>query len=446
MGGTRRPGDSGAERALVGAILRFPADADDAMTTLTEKDFDHTGYRNMFVALREQYLSDTWGSGGADWVQLAAKAKVEGSTIMKMSDEAISGAQIPGLIRRLKDLTRRRAMVDAGILMAEKAHDYSIDSEELLAQAGSYIDDAAVSEAKEPVALIDVVEQVFDNYQGGKSMKGVPTGLTDLDDLWAGFIAPELTVMAARPSMGKSQLAFYLASQVAEYMKLPVAVYSLEMSTDQVALRYIASELGVEVDQLRREMVSKEKVESMSPQILTKYAKSQIMVQDEPNLSTIDILGQARQMKRTKGLGLLVVDYLNLLADKKESGDTRATLFEEMTRRIRSIGKKLNVPVLLLAQLNRDCEKRDNKRPVMSDLKESGGIEASSDNIIFLYRENYYKPEITDNTLEVILAKQKQGPRGVTAYVIYEPETGRFFNLAKEHQGEGKKVWGGGIQ
>lgn len=444
---TRRPGSDQSERTLIGVVLRFPDDADDAMTTLTEKDFDSTKYRRLFNALNEQYLSDNWGEAGADWVKLATNTKIKASEIVAMADEAISGAQIPGLVKQLRDLTRRRAIVDASMLLVQKAHDYTLDSDDLLAQAGSYIDDAAISETKEMVPLIDVVENVIDNYQTERNVKGIPAGLKELDELWAGFIPPELTVLAARPSMGKTQLGLYLADRVASYTEQPVAIFSLEMANEQIGLRYVASDLGVEVNMLRRQKISKDRIERHHAEILPRYAKSQIYIQDEPNMNTFDILGQARRLKRNKGLSLIVVDYLNLIGDKKGSrDDTRAALFEEMTKRMRSIGKKLNVPVLLLAQLSRECEKRDNKRPVMSDLKESGGIEAASDNIMFLYRENYYNTDVADNTLEIIISKQKQGPRGTTAYVVYEPDTGRFFNKAKQYQEEENTVLRGGIQ
>ena len=444
---TRRPCSTEDERELIGTMLQFPGDADDAFTTLAERDFDNATYRKLFLTMREFYMGDEWGEMGPDWSNLYLKAGVlNRSEIVKMAQEAVSGAQIPGLINKLQDLTRRRAIVDAGLLMAHKASDYSLDSKDLLMQAGGYIDDAAVSEAKAPVPILNIVERLIDNYKTERSKKGVATGLKELDDLWAGFIAPELTVIGARPSMGKTQLSLYLAQQVAEQTGLPVGIFSLEMSEDQVGLRYVAADLGVEVDLLRREKVSQDKIDRMQGEILTKYAKSKIFIQDEPDMTTLDILGQARKMKRTMGLGLLVVDYLNLIADKKGRDDTRATLFENMTRRIRSIGKKLEVPTLLLAQLNRDCEKRDNKRPVLSDLKESGGIEACANNIIFLYRDNYYKPDIEDNTLEIIIAKQTQGPRGVTAFVNYEPETGRFTNRAPRYREEESIAWGGAYQ
>jgi len=430
------------EKQLLGLALRFPDDGDDILK-LDESDIYNTTFRNMFKVFKEMYLE-----GDIDWSAYARRCGIESHNIIKLTqaDNVISGAQIPGLVKELKDLSRRRSMSQAGYLMQQSAGDLNLDTNELLGKAARYIEEATVSEAKQPKKIIDIAERVVDKYLSGSYVKGIQTGLTELDELWAGLFPAELTVVAARPSMGKTAFAQLLAERAAQHTQLPVPFFSLEMSEDDLVSRYIAADLGIDVDKLRRGKFNKERLEAKYKQILERYARIPIRVQDEADLTTFDIAAQCRQIKRREGLGAVFVDYLTLLADDKASGESEALKVSYMTRRLKSLSMSLSVPVVVVAQLNRRPEMRENKRPVMSDLTESGGIEAATHNVLLLYRNEYYHTDEVDNTLEIIIAKQRQGPRGVTANVFYDAKAGKFGDISYVPVGESKTVWGGGVQ
>jgi len=430
------------EKQLLGLALSFPDDADDILK-LDESNIYNTTFRNMFKVFKEMYVE-----GDVDWSAYARKCGIESHNIIKLvqADNVVSGAQIPGLVKEIKDLSKRRSMVQAGYLLQQNAEDVTLDTNELLGKAARYIEDATVSEAKQPRKIIDIVEKLADNYLTGTYVKGIQTGLTDLDDLWAGLFPAELTIVAARPSMGKTAFAQLLAEKAAVHTQLPVPFFSLEMSEDDLVSRYMAADMGIDVDKLRRGMFNKQRLEDTYKQILERYARIPIQVQDESELTTFDIAAQCRQIKRREGLGAVFVDYLTLLSDDKDRGESEALKVSYMIRRLKSLSKSLNVPVIAVAQLNRRPEMRENKRPVMSDLTESGGIEAAAHNVLLLYRNEYYHTDKVDNTLEIIVAKQRQGPRGVTAKVFYEAKAGKFGDLSVRGDEENETVWAGGKQ
>lgn len=430
------------EKQLIGLALAFPDDADD-MLSLSERDFYHSKHKEMFKVLKDMYLE-----GNNDWSAFARKCGIEGHQVIALTqhENIISGAQIPGLVAELKDLSRRRLMTQAGYLIQKKAEDFNLETNDILGKAARYIENATVSEAKEPKKIIDIAERVMDKYLKGLSDKGILSGLKKLDQVWSGLYPSELTVIAGRPSMGKTAVMQLLAERAAKESGLPVPFFSLEMSEEDLVNRYIASDLGVNVDMLRRGMYSREKLDNQLDTLLQRYAMLPIRVQDESEMTTFDIAAQCRKIKRKEGLGAVFVDYLTLLGDEKQGGETEALKVSTMVNRLRSLAKNLMVPVVVAAQLNRRPELRENKRPIMSDLGESGGIEAAAHNILLLYRNEYYFPEKIDNTLEIIVAKQRQGPRGVPAYVFYDASGGKFGDLAQNVPDEGKTVWGGGVQ
>jgi replicative DNA helicase len=358
-----------------------------------------------------------------------------------------TGAIAERFAKEVAEHSARRMAIHSTANAMTKLFDKGTDLQAVLIGVQGELDQIDISSSrKEPVEAISVVEKIIDNYRAGTTVKGIPTGLRALDNLWAGLYPQELTVLAGRPSMGKTQLALYLSKQTAVYTGEPVLFFSLEMSEDQLGLRILATELEVDVDMLRREQVSQERIESRQGLALAEIAKARIYINDEPDLTTLEMHNIAAKMKREKGLSLVVCDYLTLIEDDKEGGDTYALQVTKTTRRMAAIAKKLNIPVLLLAQLNRDVEKRPNKRPVLNDLKESGGIEERADNVMLLFRKSYYEKDCKDNTLEIIVAKQKQGPRGVTAYVLYQPDTGRFMDKTRREEPEEQKALGGAYQ
>ena len=433
---TRRPSAIDAEKTLIGCMILYPQESEDILT-LPESFFDSEKCRKAFRIARELITEND----EVDVVELRNKTGLLASEISGFMDLGYSPTLIPWNIKAVKDTAQRRAMIDMASVMLGRAHDASLDTNELLAEASQFIDDAVVSEAKDPVSLITIAESFFDNYRQGTQEKGTPTGFVDLDKVFGGFFPGELTVLAARPSMGKTALAQTLSARVAKYTGKPVLFYSLEMSEYQLGLRFVSTALGVGVDSLRREMVSQDLVDRKMGEVLQYLASIDLRILDEPNMSSYDILQKSRRVNRESGLGLIVIDYLTLMTDTKERGDSEDLRLTAVVRRLASMAKKLDVPVLLLAQLNREVDKRDDRRPRETDLRGSGGIEERAENILFLYRDRYYNPHSEDDSVEIIVQKQKQGPRGFTAKVNYDPETGRFSNRTVRQPGPQEKMW-----
>ena len=221
-------------------------------------------------------------------------------------------------------------------------------------------------------------------------MTGVPTGFGDLDRLTAGFQPSDLIILAARPSMGKTTFALNIAEHVAVNLKIPVVVFSLEMSKEQLAMKLLCSEAGVDNQRIRTGNLQEEDWPRLS-HALGRLSESTMFIDDSPGLSVLDVRAKARRIKSEYGLGLIVIDYLQLMQGPKRI-ENRQQEVSEISRGLKALARELSVPVIALSQLSRAVEQRQNKRPALSDLRESGSLEQDADLVCFLYREDYYEP------------------------------------------------------
>ena len=260
-------------------------------------------------------------------------------------------------------------------------------------------------------------------------MTGVPTGFADLDERTSGLQPGDLIIIAGRPSMGKTALALNITEHVALNAKMPVAVFSMEMGASQLALRMIGSVGRLDQHKLRTGRLAAEDWEKLSA-ALGRLSEAPILIDETPALNAIEVRSRARRLAKTYGkLGLVVVDYLQLMQASTQ-GENRATEISEISRAMKSLAKELKVPVVALSQLNRSLEQRPNKRPVMSDLRESGAIEQDADVILFIYRDEVYNPDSQDKGVaEIIIGKQRNGPIG-TVRLTFLGEHTRFENSA----------------
>jgi len=415
------------EELAVATALSFPG-AMDEFLTLKADDFTAPKCKKAFEVIRE--VTDN-GKKDFDIVLFKEKMGVEDREVSKWMTMGFSETYMEVAVRSLKNLSRRRAVYLAAQKIFDKAGSEACDTDELIAEAGQLLDYASEGRAKAPEHIGDIVSRRFEQYQAGEDgQKGIKTGWADLDDIWAGFYPGELTVLAGRPSMGKTAFAQALSEGVAFRTNEPVLVYSLEMSSDYLGDRYISGRAGVDLDLWRRGRAK------VSPEAMEKtqsyYSSIPLYLQDQSEITTYEIQAQARKMQKDQGLSLVVVDFLTLLGDVKERGESEHLKVSAMCRRLRAMAKSLNIPVLVLAQVSRAVEHTEDKRPRLSHLKESGGIEEAADNVLFIYREGYYFEGCEHpNKAEIIVAKQKQGPRNITAPLYYDPETGRFRNLVK---------------
>ena len=272
---------------------------------------------------------------------------------------------------------------------------------------------------------ISTIEKMYDRKD---PITGVSTGFQDLNKITAGFQDSDLIILAARPAMGKTSLALSIAQHVGINEKLPVAVFSLEMSKEQLVLRMLCSEAGVDNSKVRTGFLA----ERDFPRLVdaaSRIAEAPIYIDDTPALSVTAMRAKARRLNREAPLSLIVVDYLQLMRSPLYK-QNREQEIADISRSLKALAKELSVPVLALAQLNRSVESRVDKRPMMSDLRESGAIEQDADIITFIYRDEVYNPETMDkNVAEILISKHRSGPTG-TVRLNFIPEFTRFTDLA----------------
>jgi replicative DNA helicase len=284
---------------------------------------------------------------------------------------------------------------------------------------------------KSMVAMEEVLHEVFEMIEN-RGQRGIETGFFELDDMMNGLQNGEMVIVAARPSMGKTAFAMNVIEHVAADSLLPCAVFSLEMSKQQLAQRMLCSRGQIDAHKLRKGMLQAHEYAHLA-NVVGELAKAPIWVDDSPGLTPLDLRAKARRLKLQHDVKCLMIDYMQLMDNP--GPDSRQQQISEISRGIKAVARELNVPVIALSQLNRASEGRDGHRPRMSDLRESGSIEQDADVVMLLHREDYYRmaePDFQpDNIAEVIIAKQRNGPTG-TVKLTFLNKTTRFENLASQ--------------
>jgi replicative DNA helicase len=281
------------------------------------------------------------------------------------------------------------------------------------------------------VHIKNIVESSFQRieqrYENRDSLSGVPSGFYDLDALTSGFQPSDLIIVAARPSMGKTALCLNLAQHIAIEHKIPVAIFSLEMSKEQLVQRMLCSEASIDANRLRTGHLHTNDWTHLA-MAMGRLGEAPIFIDDSALLNVLEIRAKARRLKaEMKGLGLIIVDYIQLLQGRKQT-DNRVQEVSEISRSLKTLARELNTPVIALSQLSRAVEARQNKRPMLSDLRESGSIEQDADIVMFIYRDDYYNPESEKRgEAEIIISKQRNGPTG-TVDLLYQSSITRFLN------------------
>ncbi len=276
--------------------------------------------------------------------------------------------------------------------------------------------------------LVKAVDRIDTLYQNESAYTGIPTGFTDFDNMTSGLQNSDLIIIAGRPSMGKTSFAMNLVENAAIKNKTPVAVFSMEMPGEQLVLRMMSSLGRIDQHKIRTGKLD----DADWPRLTSAVGilnDAPIFIDDTPGLTPMEVRARARRIAREHGLGLIVIDYLQLMQGSSGSSENRATEISEISRALKGLAKELNVPVIALSQLNRSLEQRPNKRTIMSDLRESGAIEQDADLIIFIYRDEVYNEESPDKgTAEIIIGKQRNGPIGTTRLTFLGQYT-RFENF-----------------
>ena len=277
---------------------------------------------------------------------------------------------------------------------------------------------------------LNVLEKIEQAAKTNDTVTGIPTGFIDLDYRTSGFQPSDFILIAARPSMGKTAFVLNVVEHVAVKKQYPCMVFSLEMSKEQLVNRMLSMESNVDSQKLRTGSLTDADWDAVIEGVGT-IGNSKLLIDDTPGISIMELRSKCRKVKLEFGLSLVIIDYLQLMSGSGKSGDNRQQEISEVSRSLKALARELNAPVIALSQLSRACETRQDHRPMLSDLRESGAIEQDADVVMFLYRDDYYNKDTdTPNIAEVIIAKQRNGPIG-TIQLMWRPELTKFANLAR---------------
>lgn len=444
----RRPPQSvESEQALLGGLLLDNSAYETISNMVVADDFCRRDHRVIF----EHIISLIQRGRPADVITVYESTKNAGQEdevggfvyLNELVDNTPSAANIHRYAEIIRDKSVLRQLVTLGDKISTKAlMPEGMEPREILEQAERDVLSINDKNARGRRGFQDmshlvqeVSQRITELYQNqsASDVTGIATGYPNLDKVTAGLQRGDLIIVAGRPSMGKTTLAMNIAENIGVHMEVPVAVFSMEMGADQLAQRLISGVGRIDAQTLRKGRLTDEDWENFTKAI-TKLEKSPIYIDDTPGLTVSELASRARRLHSQVGqLGVIVVDYIQLMSGSaRASNENRSTEISEISRGLKGLAKELNVPVIVLSQLNRSVDSRTDRRPVMSDLRESGAIEQDADIIMFIYRDVVYNKETPNpNQAEIIIAKQRNGPIG-TLRMTFLGGTTRFEACADE--------------
>ena len=439
-----------AEQSVLGGLLLDNSAWDRAGDLLTASDFYRYEHKVIYAAVGALVNASKPADVITVFEQMQSLGKAEECGGIAYLNALAQSVPSAANLRRYAEIVRERAvlrkLIEASDEIATNAFNPQgravsqiLDEAEgrifKIGEEGSRTKQGFQSMDQLVVQLIDRVTELHEN--GAEEVTGVRTGFYDLDRLTAGLQAGDLIVLAARPSMGKTAFALNIAENVAVNEGLPVAVFSMEMGASQLALRMVGSLGRINQSNLRTGKLGDDEWGRLS-EAVDKLKSASVFIDETAALNSSELRARARRQARQCGkLGLVVVDYLQLMSGSSSGDENRATEIGEISRGLKALAKELQCPVIALSQLNRSVESRPDKRPMMSDLRESGAIEQDADIIMFIYRDDYYNKESKEpGVAEIGIAKQRNGPTGTVKLTFLKPLT-RFENLAPGSAGSG---------
>jgi replicative DNA helicase len=430
-----------AEQSVLGAVLLENSALLKCLDVVTPEDFYRESHRRMFRAMLELFDK----SEAIDLVTLSEhltrKNELEAvggaSYLSSVAGQVPTAANVLYHSKIIKEKSILRNLLRSSTDIASRVYEESAEADELLDFAERSIFEISERRVKAAFSpLRDVVKDSFSMieqlYDKKEAITGVPSGFTDLDDLTTGFQKGDLVVIGGRPSMGKTAFSLNVAQKVGVELKEPVAIFSLEMSTRQLALRMLCSEGMVDSNKVRKGFVGKQDWHKLTS-AAGRLVEAPIFIDDSSDINVLEMRAKARRLKMEHGLSLVVVDYLQLMRGRM-SFERREQEISDISRSLKALAKELDIPVVALSQLNRSVEMRTDKRPSLADLRESGAIEQDADVILFLYRDEVYDRENEDKKgkAEVIVAKQRNGPTGVVR-LSFQGYCTRFTSAASDY-------------
>ena len=438
-----RPANVDAERAVLGSILMKPDVCDDVALVIRAEDFSDESHQLLYRHLLELHTSGK----RIDATIVIERLRTEGdfdriggaATLADVVQAVPHAAHATHYASIVRDKSLLRSLIDAGTDILREAYDAADEPRQLLARAEERIfailEERSSADAKPILEVLDDVMARMDaRMKHEHTIGGVETGFTELDSLCGGLHNSELVILAARPSMGKTALAMNIAEHVAIDLRQPVLFVSLEMAGLELADRLLCSSAQVNGHRLRNGTISQEDRRRLV-QKASEIGNAPLFIDDSPSRTLTEIAAVARRRKRKQGLSLIVIDYLQLI-EPDNPRDPRQEQVARIARRLKAMSRELDIPVLCLAQLNRQAEVSRDNRPRLNHLRESGAIEQDADVVMFVHREEYYQTNDEDRErvrgqAEIIIAKQRNGPIG-DVKLLWQHDFTRFVNL--EHR------------
>ncbi len=426
-----------AEQSVLGAIIMDHEAMTVASEILRPNDFYRPDHQEVYSAIMELFTSNS----PVDLVTIQNRLQEKGvleqiggiTYLAELATIVPTSAHIKQYAKIVEDKAVLRRLIKASQDITSKSYGGDEPIEEIMSFAEKQVFDIIQNRHTEDfshineiiVTSIEKIEQALIN-QG--SVTGVPTGFIDLDYKTAGMQPSDLILVAARPSMGKTAFSLNVIQSAAIKHKKKVAVFSLEMSKDQLVNRMLCAEAMVDAQKVRTGNLDPHDWDSIAKAIPT-IAAADIFIDDTPGITVMELRAKCRRLKLEKGLDLIMIDYLQLMSGSSKS-DSRQQEISEISRSLKAVAREMSAPVIALSQLSRACETRADHRPMLSDLRESGAIEQDADVVMFLYRDEYYNPETDKKNIgEIIIAKQRNGPTG-TVELAWLGQYTKFANLA----------------
>ena len=431
------PHNNEAEQSVIGAIFLEPQALITAAEVLVPEDFYRMAHQRIFNTMIN--LSDRGQAIDVVTVteELSAKKELEDvggiSYLTEIANSVPTAANIVHYANIVEEKALLRRLIRVATTIVEDGYTREDEVEALLSEAEKNMMEVSNRKnAGDFKHIKDVLVQTYDNIELLHTQKGdvtgIPTGFTDLDKITAGFQRNDLIIVAARPSVGKTAFALNIAQNVATKTTENVAIFSLEMGADQLVMRMLCAEGNIDAQIMRTGALQAEDWRKLT-MAMGSLSNAGIFIDDSSGIKVNEIRSKCRRLQQEHGLGMVIIDYMQLISGSGKAGENRQQEVSEISRSLKGLARELEIPVIALSQLSRGVEQRQDKRPMMSDLRESGSIEQDADIVSFLYREDYYDKETeNENMIEIIIAKQRNGPTG-TVTLAFAKEYNKFVNV-----------------
>src|SRR6476620_1878663 len=434
------PQNMEAEQAVLGAIFLEPSSLTLASEMLIPEDFYRGAHQRIFAAMLK--LNDKGEAVDLITVteELAAAKLLEDiggiSYLNELAGSVPTAANIEYYAKIVEEKSILRRLIRTATTIAQDGYTREDEVDALLGEAEKSI--LEVSQRKSAGSfhhIKDVLVRTYDNIEVMHNrvgdITGIATGFAELDKMTAGFQRNDLIIVGARPSVGKTAFALIIAQNVATKTDENVAIFSLEMGAEQLVMRMLCAEGNIDAQRLRTGSLTDEDWGKLT-MAMGSLSNAGIFIDDTPGVRVQEIRAKCRRLKQEQGgLGMILIDYLQLVLGSGRSGENRQQEVSEISRSLKALARELQVPVIALSQLSRGVEQRQDKRPMMSDIRESGSIEQDADIVAFLYRDDYYDKESENkNIIEIIIAKQRNGPVGTVSLALVK-EYNKFVNLER---------------